>query len=124
MYGLLLLCLQASTPELEAELESRKAQAAKMREKGYVPSAGIVVFNQIDKKKAREIDIATLTELLTSLKIDEAASGKLFELLDADASGTVSEEEWLQNLDRCYGLKAALEADIDPDTGKLKSMEG
>ena len=44
--------------------------------------------------------------------------------LDSDSNGTISEKEWLENLERCQDLKAALEADIDPDTGKLKSMEG
>ena len=38
------------------------------------------------------------------------------------ASQTVSEKEWLEGLNRCQDLKAALEADIDPDTGKLKSL--
>jgi len=109
---------------MTTELESRKAQAAKMREKGYVPSAGIVVFNQIDKKKAREIDMPALQELLTALKCDSKSVEELMEKLDTDASGTISEKEWLENLDRCQDLKAALEADIDPDTGKLKSMEG
>ena len=42
--------------------------------------------------------------------------------LDTDENGTISETEWLENLDRCHDLKAALEADIDPDTGKLKSV--
>lgn len=49
---------------------------------------------------------------------------ELMELLDTDSSGTVSEKEWLDNLDRCQELKETLENDIDPDTGKLKSMEG
>ena len=108
----------------KAELESRKAQAAKMREKGFVPSAGVVVFNQIDKKKTREIDKAGLQELITVLKVESKSVEELMQRLDSDSNGTISEKEWLENLERCQDLKAALEADIDPDTGKLKSMEG
>ena len=152
--------------DVAEELESRKAQAAKMREAGATnprlsslavrltslfspgvePSAGIVVFNQIDKKKERSITKDALQGLLTSLKCENKSVEEIMERLDTDedgvrsscpcpglfpgslshrnvASQTVSEKEWLEGLNRCQDLKAALEADIDPDTGKLKSLD-
>lgn len=100
-----------------------------MRENGYVPSAGLVVFNQIDKKKKREITKEQLGELFGKLEgfiRDDAAKAveSIMAKLDSDSSGTISEQEWLENLARCPGLVDALQADIDPDTGKLKSIEG
>jgi Ca2+-binding EF-hand superfamily protein len=103
------------------ELDSRKAQAAKMREKGYVPSAGVVVFNQIDKKKTRQISKEGLQEVLTALKVEGKTVDECMQRLDIDEDGFVSETEWLEGLGRLQQLQAALEADIDPDTGKLKS---
>jgi fructose-bisphosphate aldolase class 1 len=108
--------------DVAEELKSREAQAAKMVEKGYVPSAGVVVFNQLDKKKTREISKEQLQELLTALKVESKSVEEIMTRLDVDENGTVSETEWLQGLDRCQDLKAALEADIEPSTGMLKSM--
>ena len=61
-----------------------------MREKGYVPSAGIVVFNQIDKKKTREIDVPALTELLTALKVRFQSQPLALRLIGIGIGGPVS----------------------------------
>eukprot|EP01052_Picozoa_sp_SAG31_P041165 SAG31_NODE_6168_length_2140_cov_1.423322_1_plen_460_part_00 len=105
----------------KAELQSRKEQAQKCRDKGILPSAGVVVFNQIDKKKERKISKETLTELLTAVKVDGKTVDEIMTKLDVDEDGSISEKEWLEGLHRVQDLKLALEADIDPDTGKLKS---
>jgi Ca2+-binding EF-hand superfamily protein len=115
---------QGDAAAIQAELESREAQAKKMRDAGVVPAAGVVVFNQIDKKKERKVTKDDLKELLTKLKMDgsEAVLDDLMSKLDLDGDGFVDEQEWDEALCKCFALVAALEADIDPDTGKLKCM--
>lgn len=106
-----------------AELASRKEQAAKMRAKGIVPSAGVCVFNQIDKKKEGKITKVALGELMATLKVEGKTVEETMAKLDIDEDGAISEKEWIEGLHRVQVLKAALAADIDPDTGKLKSIE-
>ena len=106
----------------KAELESRKAQVAKMRSKGIKPSAGVVVFNQIDKKKERKITKDALAELMATLKVESKTVDQIMTKLDIDEDGTISEKEWVEGLHRVQDLKEALEKDIDPDTGKLQSV--
>jgi len=110
--------------KLKEELASRKAQADKLLNAGILPAPGVVVFNQLDLKKKREIGKPELKNVLTKLKLEdsEAALDKLMDKLDLDKNGTVDEAEWLEALDKCHSLKAALVKDIDPKTGMLKSL--
>jgi len=112
----------AKGKKVEEELESRKAQAKKWREKGIFPSPGVVVFFQLDKKKKRRIDLAQLKELLEKVGVGTSAQD-IMTKLDADKNGFCDEHEWLENLEKCHGLVDALKKDMDPDTGKLKSYQ-
>ena len=113
--------------KIARELESRRKQADRMRQSGIAPSAGIVVFNQLDKKKTGSITKEQLSELFSKMegfvredlgKAVDSVMGKL----DTDKDGKISEQEWLDGLDKVPDLKGALEKDIDPETGKLKSV--
>jgi|EP01046_Picozoa_sp_COSAG06_P028901 Ca2+-binding EF-hand superfamily protein len=113
--------------KMAKELQSRRAQADRMRLAGIHPSAGIVVFNQIDKKKTGQITKEDLTKLFNKMdgfvRDDTAkAVDSIMAKLDADKNGTVSEKEWLEGLDHVQDLKMALQKDIDPETGKLRCM--
>jgi len=111
----------AKGKDVAKELASRKEQAAKMRKEGVVPGPGVIVFNQIDKKKKRKITMAQLKELLVAVKVEEKSAEDIMKRLDADKNGCIEEQEWLHGLDRAQSLKAALIRDMDPDTGKLRS---
>ena len=41
-------------------------------------------------------------------------------MLDSDGDGEISMNEWLENLDKLPGLKAAIEGAIDPASGKIR----
>jgi Ca2+-binding EF-hand superfamily protein len=110
--------------DVDVELASRKAQAAKLREKGVRPTAGIVVFNQIDKNKSRSIDMIELKDVLMRLNLKDKTAQTIMTRLDLDCSGCLDEKEFLEGMDRVQSLKAALAKDIDPDTGKLRCMSG
>ena len=108
------------------EIESRKKQVKKLRANGIVPSAGLCVYNQVDIDKSGSMDKAEFLGLLSVLKkIFPGGVGqidKLLETLDTDGDGEISVKEWLDNLHKCPGLKAALQRDLDPATGRLKSF--
>ena len=113
--------------EMAKVLKSRRDQAQRFRLSGITPSAGIVVFAQLDKKKTGQFTKEQLSSLLSKMegfvKEDLAkATESIMAKLDTDADGTVSEQEWLDGLDAVPTLKAALEKDIDPETGKLKCL--
>ena len=108
--------------DVSEELQSRRAQAQRCRQSGIVPSAGIVVFNQIDKKKERKISMQQITELLEALKFKAKTAEEIMKRLDTDKDGFIDEQEWLTGLDKCMDLKVALEDNIDPETGKLKPL--
>ena len=115
------------TQKLGAELLSRREQAQRFRLAGVTPSAGIIVFAQLDKKKTGQITKDQLSKLLSKMEgfvRDDLgkATESIMAKLDTDADGTVSEQEWLDGLDAVPTLKGALEKDIDPETGKLKSL--
>jgi Ca2+-binding EF-hand superfamily protein len=116
---------QSNGEKVDEVVESRKRQVKKMRSNGVVPSAGICVFNQIDVDKSRTIDIAELKRAFKSLRAvypaGEEEVATMLATLDTDSSGEIDEVEWVQNLEKLPALKAALEADLDPDTGKLRS---
>jgi len=42
--------------------------------------------------------------------------------MDAGGSGEMDEKTWLANLKKVPELLAALAADIDPDTGRCRSL--
>ena len=53
--------------------------------------------------------------------VDAAKIDSMMAAMDSDSSGEIDEDEWVRNLDTLPDLKAALSADIDPDTGRLRS---
>jgi len=112
---------------MHKELTSRRQQAQRFRLAGVTPSAGIIVFAQMDKKKTGQITKEMLTKLFDKMdgfvRDDTAkAVDSIMAKLDADKNGTVSEKEWLEGLDHVQDLKMALQKDIDPETGKLRCM--
>merc|ERR1712232_1019538 len=109
--------------DVAKELESRKTQAKRMREKGIMPAPGTVVFNQIDKDKSRSIDENELKDVVSRVGLKGKDAGDVMKLLDRDGSKAIEEHEWLEGLERVQSLKAALMKNIDPDTGKLKCMD-
>ena len=56
------------------------------------------------------------------MAFDAKSVDQVMAKLDTDKDGTVSEKEWLDGLDYVQDLKMALQNDIDPETGKLKSL--
>ena len=113
--------------EMAKTLQSRRKQADRMRQAGIAPSAGVVVFSQIDKKKTGKITKDQLKDLFSKMDgfiRDDIgkATDSIMAKLDTDKDGSVSEAEWLAGLDHVQDLKMALQAAIDPETGKLKSL--
>jgi len=106
---------------IEEELASRKAQAAKMREKGVFPAPGIVMFTQLDKDKSRTLEKEELAAALAKVAKD-ADVDAWYTKIDPDGTGKVEEKQWVANIKKIPELVAALMADTDPDTGLLKSL--
>jgi hypothetical protein len=110
--------------DVSAEIESRKKQVRKLRKHGILPSAGLCVFNQVDVDKSGSMDAQELGRLVKQLKavynIAESEA-QMMETLDANQDGEISEVEWCHYLADLPGLKTALQKDIDPNTGRLKS---
>ena len=46
---------------------------------------------------------------------------QIMDVLDTDKNGVIDEREWIDGLDRALAFKEALEKDLDPETGKLRS---
>ena len=63
-----------------------------------------------------------LRKLLNLLEVEGKSAEQVMEKLDVDKDGNIDEGEWLEGLDRVQTLKAALEKDLDPKTGKLKIL--
>ena len=109
------------------ELNSRREAAQRFRLAGVTPSAGIVVFAQLDKKKTGFITKEQLTKLFSKMEgfvrddLGKAVDSVMAKL-DTNEDGAISEKEWLDGLDAVPSLKGALEKDIDPETGKLKCL--
>lgn len=81
----------------EEELASRKAQAAKLRAKGVVPTPGVCVFSQLDTDKNRKLSKPELGACLEKLAPDANLDSWFGKLLPPGGD-EVTEEEWLQNL--------------------------
>jgi len=111
----------AAGEDVAAELESRKAQAATMRSKGVIPSPGICVFSQLDKDKSRTLEKDELAAALAKVAPD-ADMDAWFAKIDPEGKGSVEEAQWIINVKHIPELVAALMADMDPDTGRLKSL--
>ena len=93
-----------------------------MREAGICPSAGVVVFNQLDLKKERKIGLEELGGLLSKVGVTSKSAEEVMARMDTNKDGSVDEKEWLEGLSKVMDLKLAMVKDIDPDTGKLKSL--
>jgi hypothetical protein len=106
---------------IEEELASRKAQAAKMREKGVFPAPGIVMFTQLDDDKSRTLEKEELAAALAKVAPD-ADVDAWYKKIDPEGTGKVEEKQWVANIKKIPELVAALMADTDPDTGLLKSL--
>jgi Ca2+-binding EF-hand superfamily protein len=104
-----------------AEIEERKAQAVKMRAQGVIPSPGIVIFSQLDKNKSRTLEKDELSAALVKIAPD-ADMNAWFAKIDPDGTGSVGEAQWLLNVKHIPELVAAIMADTDPDTGRMKSL--
>jgi Ca2+-binding EF-hand superfamily protein len=111
--------------DVSAEINTRKKQVKKLRANGIMPSPGLSVFAQMDLDKSGTISESELSRLFKSLKhVYKKSESEILEImktLDSDGSGEIDELEWRRNLALCPGLLAALIADLDPDTGKLRS---
>jgi Ca2+-binding EF-hand superfamily protein len=106
---------------LDTELQERKAQAAKMRSKGVIPSPGIVIFSQLDKNKSRTLDKAELSEALGKIA-PGADLDSWFAKIDPEGKGEIAEGQFVLNVKHIPELVAAIMADTDPDTGRMKSL--
>lgn len=106
----------------KVELASRRAKADRFRLVGVEPSPGVIVFNQIDKKKTGKITKEQVQKLLTKMNYEAKSVDEVMSKLDTDNDGAISEKEWLEGLDYVQTLKLALQKDVDPETGKIKSL--
>jgi hypothetical protein len=111
----------AAGEDVTEELLSRKEQAAKMRAKGVIPAPGVVIFCQLDKDKSRTLEKDELAAAITKIAPD-ADINAWFAKIDPDGTGSVAENQWLLNVKKIPELVAAIQADMDPDTGRLKSL--
>jgi Ca2+-binding EF-hand superfamily protein len=111
----------ANGEDVSAELESRKEQAKKMREKGVIPAPGVVIFSQLDKDKSRTLEKDELAGAIAKIAPD-ANIDAWFAKIDPEGTGSVTEGKFLINVKHIPELVAAITADIDPETGRLKSL--
>ena len=81
---------QTPTEFAPTEFASRFSPDLSVFSPGVEPSAGIVVFNQIDKKKERSITKDALQELLAALKCEGKSVEEIMERLDTDEDGVRS----------------------------------
>eukprot|EP01052_Picozoa_sp_SAG31_P041166 SAG31_NODE_6168_length_2140_cov_1.423322_2_plen_218_part_01 len=109
--------------DVAAEIDSRLKQVRKFRDNGILPSPGLSVFMQVDVDKSGAISMDEFKGLLKSLKavytVSESEIEQMMETMDSDKSGEIDEKEWLDNLSKLPALKTALQADLDPATGRL-----
>lgn len=92
------------------------------------PSAGVLVFQQIDTDGSGSVDRKELQALLDQLPRKKPAPGvefvpfeQMLATLDSDKDGTISVEEWLNNLSKLPGLHMAILGAIDEETGALRA---
>merc|ERR1719174_1065850 len=84
------------------KLAEKRTAMQKLRNKGVKPSAGLLVFQQIDLDGSGTIDRKELQRLLKALPKTKPAPGVPFvpfddmiKTLDTDDDGVINEEEWL-----------------------------
>jgi hypothetical protein len=101
--------------------------------------AAIILYDQIDCDHSGSVTKKELTRMLKALprkKPVEPEGGwpngeapkfipfeEMLATLDADGDGEITLEEWLENYNKLTGLKAAVDENIDPATGKLKGYK-
>ena len=116
-----------------AALEERRAAGAERpgdadeldRLRGVVGTVGLTVFRQIDADGSGKIDRQELLAALKHLnrystpdrKLD---AGAAIAALDVDGDALIDEYEWVAQLYVAPGLKATIEATVDPETGRIK----
>merc|ERR1711904_126723 len=110
----------------EEAIQKKKDSVARFKENGYKPSAGVLVFDQIDVDGSGAIDRGELQTLLNKLPRKKPAPGVEFvpfedmiKTFDADGNGTIELDEWLNNLQKLPGIRMAIESVMDFDTGML-----
>jgi len=113
--------IAAGETGLEEELQQRKDQAAKMRKSGVIPAPGVVIFSQLDKDKSRTLEKDELAAALAKIAPD-ADIEAWFAKIDPEGTGKVEESKWMINVKHIPELVQAIMADVDPDTGRLKSL--
>jgi hypothetical protein len=80
-----------------------------------------VIFSQLDKNKSRTLEKDELSAALVKIAPD-ADMNAWFAKIDPDGTGSVGEAQWLLNVKHIPELVAAIMADTDPDTGRMKSL--
>jgi Ca2+-binding EF-hand superfamily protein len=112
--------------KLVTELKAKRAEVKALRETGVKPSPGVLVFKQIDTNGSGTVERKELQRMLRGLPKTKPKEGVKFvpfddmiAIFDSDGSGDIDLEEWVTNLDKLEGLKAAMESVLDPDTGRL-----
>ena len=96
---------------------------------------GIVLFDQIDADHSGSISRAELKAMLKALPRNKPVPPPggwpggaapafvpfeaMLQTLDSDGDGTISMDEWLDNLEKLPGLKAAIGGALDPATGRI-----
>merc|ERR1719298_140130 len=87
----------------EEAIQKKKDSVARFKENGYKPSAGVLVFDQIDVDGSGAIDRGELQTLLNKLPRKKPAPGVEFvpfedmiKTFDADGNGTIELDEWLR----------------------------
>jgi Ca2+-binding EF-hand superfamily protein len=108
--------------DVQAELDSRRKEANRYRDAGYDPSAGVLVFEQLDKKKTGKVNVKDIADLIKKLKYEEKSADEIIAKLDVDSDKSIDQQEWLDGLDGVPSFKIALEKDIERETGKLKCL--
>jgi hypothetical protein len=102
------------------ELADRKAQAAKLRARGVIPSPGTCIFSQLDVNKDRKLSNDELAAALAKVAPGADIDGWFAKLVE-DGTTEVDEATWIKNVKHIPDLVQALTADMDADTGRLKS---
>jgi len=108
------------------EIQKKKDSVEAFKKNGYKPSAGVLVFDQIDVDGSGSIDRKELQDLLNKLPRKKPAPGvefvpfeEMIQKFDSDGSGTIELDEWLNNLQKLPGIRMAIESVMDFETGML-----
>merc|ERR1719379_3171118 len=108
------------------EIQKKKDSVEAFKKNGFKPTAGVLVFEQIDADGSGSIDRKELQDLLNKLPRKKPAPGvefvpfeEMIQKFDSDGSGTIEIEEWLTNLQKLPGLRMAIESVMDYETGMM-----